>query len=593
MLESFLKRREVKNQKDAYDLFEKGISALDNHLFKQALIEFEKALKLDPKNIPDHLENSFHSFAMGGSNDTALSIGLVLLKVRSNDYILANLLGNCARKNRDYKQANNLYRHSLKINKGYELAFLNLAASMGKVKKFDKEVGLSIQQFDKMTDFILPDYYNNPEVIEELRESLSAQNEQNYTERFQELTLEKEQKEKELDLIRSKEISMELSRLKSSGSSATFVQIHEALIELSEEDVGPLEENEEAQHRIRQGHMFNVGLFALSEKRGTIAAEYFDKLLKERSKLEYVEMCRALAYEFNKERKHAVDIFIKLLGEKPHNRFLNLNLGLIYRRTKNKLLATKYLVVGAALLEKSDGNYRLSDLKRIAEENYQNGRYKKAIKLYNVIVSEQDDPASWINMGECYLAQHLYEDAAKAYKKLKEVDPDSPIADQKLRVIHDIYHRKGEEFVRDSKYRAAAGFFEKALKIVTLADTVKRAAGVYDLLKNKHRHGELMELFEEIIQKEKDAEQEKLRQDYILKGKVFMKRRDFPKAIENLELAFRMKLDKDVFMILATIFKNLKRNEEMKDLLDRWNRMVEHDDRMKKFIKEEERAQSS
>ncbi len=593
MLESFLKRREVKNQKEAYDLFEKGLSALDNNLYKRALIEFEKALKLDPKNIPDQLEKSFHRFARGGSNDTALSIGLVLLKVRPNDYVLANLLGNCARKNRNYKQANNLYRHSLKINKGYELAFLNLAASMGKVRKFDKELELSLLQFEKMTDFILPDYYNNSEIIEVLRESLSAQNEQNNNERVQELTLEKEQREVELDLIKSKEIGMELSKLNRSGSRATYEQIHEALLELMEEDVGSLDQNEEDQYLKKQGYLFNVGLFALEEKRGEIAAEYFDTLLKERSKLEYVEMCRALAHELNKERKQAVDIFIKLLGKKPHNRFLNVNLGLIYRRTKNKLLSTKYLVVGAALLEKSDGHYRLADLRRIAEENYQSGRYKKAIKLYNVIVSEQEDPASWINIGECYLAQHLYEDAAKAFKRLKEVDPDSPIADQKLRVIHDIYHRRGEEFVRDSKYRAAAGFFEKAMKVVTLADTVKRAAGVYDLLKDKHRHGELMELFEEIIQKEKDAEQEKLRQDYILKGKVFMKRRDFPKAIENLELAFRMKLDKDVFMILATIFKNLKRNEEMKDLLDRWNRMVEHDDRMKKFMKEEERAQSN
>lgn len=595
MLESFLKRREVKNQKEAYDLYQRGCSALDNNLYKQALIEFEKALKLDPKNIPDHLEKTFDDYSKGGSNDCVLSIGLVLLKVRPKDYKLANLLGNCARRNRNYKQANNLYRHSLKINKAYGIPFLNLAASMGKVKKFDDEVEKAIQQFEGISNFILPDYYNNPIIVDEIKQHLVEKNKQDHNERIQELTLEKEQKEALDELIQIKSINIELDKLKNAAHDPTFDQIYESLNELINEDgVGALDnEEEEALFMENQEHLFNVGLFALERQKGEIAKECFDKLIKRKSKLKYVEMCKALAYEYSGERKIAVDMFIKLLGEEPHNRYYNVNLGLIYRKTKNKLLANKYLVLGAALLEKSDGYYRLSELKRIAEESYQAGKYKKAIKIYTVVVSEQDDPTSWINIGDSYFAQHLYEEAAKAFKKLKAIDSGSVIADQKLRLIHDLYCSKGEDFVRDNKFRAAAGFFEKAMKVVKLGDTIKRAASVYDLLKNKNRYSELMTEFEEIIQAEKEAEQEKRRQDYILKGKVFMKRKDFPKAVENLELAFRMKLDKDVFMILATILKSLKRNEDMKNLLERWNKMVEHADRMKKFQKEEERARSS
>ena len=48
------------------------------------------------------------------------------------------MVGNCARRQKNYKQANNLYRHALKINPKYQVAFYNLAASMGKVEKYDE-----------------------------------------------------------------------------------------------------------------------------------------------------------------------------------------------------------------------------------------------------------------------------------------------------------------------------------------------------------------------------------------------------------------------------------------------------------------------
>ncbi len=59
--------------------------------------------------------------------------------------------------------------------------------------------------------------------------------------------------------------------------------------------------------------------------------------------------------------------------------------------------------------------------------------------------------------------------------------------------------------------------------------------------------------------------------------------------MESFELAFRMKLDKDVFVYLATIYKAMKRNEEMQHLLERWNKMVEHEDKMKLYQKQEMR----
>ncbi|PCI29439.1 MAG: hypothetical protein COB67_04070 [SAR324 cluster bacterium] len=584
MLESFAKKREAKAQQKAYEQYLKGCECLEGRLYKQAMIEFEKALKLDPKTMPTHLKNSFHSYASGGDGDCALSIGLVLLKLRPKDYKLANHLGNCARQQQNYKQANNLYRHALKVNKKYEIAFYNLAASMGKVSKFDEEVLSAVKQFEEVKDFILPDYYNNPQIVEELSEALSAENEKQRKEKIQELMLQKEQQEMTQELVALRVTEQELKKCEEQSDDPTFEQLSHALSELVQEKDPVL---------IYQGNLFNLGLYALSQKIHDLAFDCFSKLRKQKCQLDYLEMCLALTFALKNHRTKAIDFFIRLLGITPYNRYYNVNLGLLYRRNKNRLLCFKYLAVGAALLEKSDGHYRLSELKVLAAGHFKAGRYVKAIQLYEVVVSEQDDLVAWSHIGESHLARQHFEDAAEAFRRLQKLDPKSDTAQQKLRAIHNHYFDRGEEFFHASKYRAAAGQFEKAMTILKIAETIKRAAGVYQVLKNPNRVTELMEEYEAMLLHEKEVEQEERRQAYFLQGKRFMKKHDFNKAIENLELAFRMKLDKDVFMYLATIYKKLKRDVEMRDLLDRWNRMVEYEDRMKKFRKEEERSQKS
>ena len=53
-----------------------------------------------------------------------------------------------------------------------------------------------------------------------------------------------------------------------------------------------------------------------------------------------------------------------------------------------------------------------------------------------------------------------------------------------------------------------------------------------------------------------------------------------------------MKLDKDVFVMLASIYKSMKRTHEMEELLKKWNKMVEYEEKLKRFEKEAEREQA-
>jgi Tfp pilus assembly protein PilF len=102
-----------------------------------------------------------------------------------------------------------------------------------------------------------------------------------------------------------------------------------------------------------------------------------------------------------------------------------------------------------------------------------------------------------------------------------------------------------------------------------------------------------MEEYQKIMVEEEKAEKEVTRQGYIKKGRAYMKNKDLRNAIENFELAFRMKADKDVFVFLASIYKRLKRNVDMESLLERWNKMVEYEEKLKKYQKDEERIKAN
>ncbi|OGG96834.1 MAG: hypothetical protein A2508_03705 [Candidatus Lambdaproteobacteria bacterium RIFOXYD12_FULL_49_8] len=114
-------------------------------------------------------------------------------------------------------------------------------------------------------------------------------------------------------------------------------------------------------------------------------------------------------------------------------------------------------------------------------------------------------------------------------------------------------------------------------------ETVRKTASVYQVLRQPLRAERLMAEYEVYKQGEKAIQEEKDRQSNILLGRAYLQKKHWSKAIEHFEIAFRMKLDKDVFMFLATIYKKLRKTEEMKDLLNRWNRMTEHEEKTKKF----------
>lgn len=591
MLKSFKKNREQKAVKKAEELLSKGITQLDGKLYKQAMIEFQNAFELDPKTTLQRLDKEFKHYLEIRDYEAALSIGLILIKMKKGDYELINLVGNCARRQKNYKQANNLYRFALKINRNFPLAFYNLAASMGKVDKYDADVKKSLNVFKEINDYILPEYSEDPDFGERIEKQLQENAAGNYELKVRELEASINEKEGIGEYQEAKVLRMELQKLKAGSGNITDEYYENLYKELA--SVENPEEMTEEDKKNQLQNIYNFGIFALHHKKTDIALNCFHEVKEAGASFKYLDMLIAIAMAVSGKTKEGIKFFVDELGEEQYNRFFNINLGLMYKNVGNRLLSTKYLAIGAELLEKSDGLYHLSDLIEIADQAALDGNHKKALRLYNVAISEVDNVEIWSKIGEVYINLKQYEEATRAFREIQRLDPGSKYAEEKLKELHDIFCVRAEGFFHKSKFQASASMYEKALRILRPAETLKQAASVYKVMNNTEKVEALNKEYEEILRKEREAENEKQRREYIKMGKLHVRRKNYKQGLELLEMAFRMKLDKDVFVLLASIYKSLRRRDEMQDLLNRWNKMVEYDEKMKRFEKDEQRAQAA
>jgi tetratricopeptide (TPR) repeat protein len=481
MLNTFSKKREQKTTARAIDHFDKAIKSLNGKLFKQAMIEFNNALKLDVETIGLKLEKEFKNYHDAGEMEAAFSMGGVLFKVKNKDHQFANQLGNCARKQGNYKSANNFYRHALKINKRFEIAFYNLAASMGKVDRYDEDIKIVLQEIYKTDYFVLPEYAGNKEIIKIIDTALIHKNEKEKADRLKNMQLEKDELELRHEFVKAKKLGHNMKLLEEKADTPDTEEVFQYFLEnIREQKSLDTPEANKALHE----NQYNLAIYALKKGNGEMAIRVLTELKETRNLFEYTDMLRAIAYSLIQEKDKTINIFVKLLGENQNNRYYNVNLGIYYRRTGNRLLAAKYLLIGAVLLEKSDGLYHVSDLIRIANEHHQNGAYKKALKLYHVIISEDENLDVYFSIGEVYITLEHYDKAMEIYFKILEIDKTSEKAKVQLRKIHDHFSQKAGEFFERSIFKQAVKNYELALRAQRLSKTIKRTADIYKFLKD-------------------------------------------------------------------------------------------------------------
>ena len=558
------------------DLYESGLVLIKGKLYKQAVSILSEAFSQDPGVIRRKLLAKFEIYSRAYEDEAVLAIGEVLYDDQKQDYEFLNKIGNSARRLKNYQKANDLYRKALRGNKNFKKAFYNFAASLAKVEKYDSEVQKAIEQFDGIKSYVLPDYLNDPDIVNRITKKLNREvNKQN--ERIQALIADKEKRLEENNTEEVKQLIHRIELEEQHSYEPTYETVCRKLRQAFKTN-WKQQTIEESQINL-QYNLFNLGLYALSSNDAALASECFSKLKTGNCIIENIDLLIALTLDLNKGTDEAIERMSKLLSKNQENRYLNVNLGLLYKKTGNRLLSYRYLVKATELLEMSEGLYSLTDIQNRADEYLEIDNKAKALKLYRLVTNEIPGISAWMKIGEILLHREEFVEAIMAFHEIREIDITYKPAELKLMEIHDLYSEKADRLYRKKEYVEATEYYERALELFRNTVCISKAIKAYNKLGDQESVNKYSKEIEQIERQKKEEELEKQRQVFIEKGKILMKKKDFNGAIVNFEEAFNMKPDKDVFMFLAYIFKGLKQSRRLSALMRRWRLLMEREEK--------------
>jgi len=581
MFNDLFKSSEEKNLEEATKHFDQGMKHLESKFFNRAMIDFKKAMELAHEEVYPRLMQELNNASTSGQLDAALSIGLNLLQENPEDFELANKLGNFAREQGDYNQAQSLYKMALKTNKHFEKAFYNLAACSVKVDIYDDQVKSAIAGFEKLDGYVYPDYAgedrNPPDTIHKrLSESVVATKDK----KISDLETRIKALEETGEQVEAGQLTMDLREAKAAPAVVGPKQVVDEFMRFIEEE--PEKANQ---------HRYNLGIYAMMHHLPEVAKDAFEPLTVEEFPL--LELLKAIRLDLSGNLSEAVDQITKVLGANEYNRYSNINLGLMFKKAGKHFLATKYLIKTAALLEKSGGLYSMKELVQIAFDCSEDGNFKKAANYLEIAVTENPDERVWSKLGEVYVELKKYDEATEAFREVLKLEPASPLANKKIQEIHDYYAEKGQTLQADRKFKASGEYFNKALTILKLPSTLKSAASVFKELNDYDRADQLILQLRDIEKAEKDKVNEAERLQKIVEAKQMMQHKNYRGAIELLEIALRMKVDKNVYLQLSALYKGLKKTEELEALGEKWEKMLEHQEKLRLFEIDQARALAS
>ena len=514
------------------EVLQKGFLLLRGKLMKSASVEFQKALGLDPQGAKTGLGQQFARLIKLGSFEEALNLGRVLLELEPKNYVVLNHLGNCARHLKLREQADRFYQRCYQLKPDYTKAHLNFGANAAKLEAYDQEIEEFLARWIPGRNLRLPPYQGDTELIETVKRNLATAG-------------------KPQDPATIQEALSERVKTNWRNSPPDLVQ------------------------KVIQSDNFNLALFAFENGDFAKAAEIFCRLSNQKSSMPEVATLCALS-KFQMDPSGENFLALEQLGaSQPYNRALNQNLGLICLKAGKPLEGYRYLCTAAQLLSRSQGLYTVEEILSQGDDLFLADQKKEALGLYEEACLIQERPEIRAKMGDVYKSLEDHDQALVCYQKMRELDPNGELTRTLLQEVHDGYLKRAETAMEEKKFQNALEDNVRAERILRQLETLKQRVRILGVL---NRNGEVEKLQEEInrmrIQKEQ-AEIEGRRQSLILQGKQFYRAKDYLKAAKALEDALAMKKDKDVFMLLAGIYKGLKHTRALNALLFKWKSMPE------------------
>ncbi|MBF0240383.1 MAG: tetratricopeptide repeat protein [SAR324 cluster bacterium] len=551
------------------ELIRKGEGLIQGKLYDRAMVEFSRALELNPDKTMVKLKDLFDQYKSSGNYEGLISIGSNLLMKAPNDVELANLLGNAYRKTGNYKLAEKLYERCIKIDPTFTFAQYNLAAAMSRIEYADQSAISAISEFESMKFFKLPDFTEGKITLIRIQKELDEELGRTTTEEPGEPGESGDKAEKkDKNSKQEAEDTIDPQRIFQHVLDKIGIQTEEGLM-----------------------MMQYLGLFALHNNLYNAAWKIYTRLSIAHPQNENFKCFLAIAISLRGYIERAIDKLVMLLGTNPYNRYANVNLGRLYALQGSLLLSRKYYLYAKTLLDKSRGYYDMTQFRAQADQYFVEGSIKKALEMYEVILTEQESFSLLEKVISMKLDLADIDGALTTYARAGRMAVQPEELEKLTRKLVDFMNEKAADHMRNSRYARAADIYEKSIELRPTIHSLEEGIHAYELLKNDEKIRELRKKLHQL--KEAEQEQELLQSHYqkIREGFHFERQHLPYKAINSYEEALRLKPEKGVLIRLVKLYQRTRQMGMIADVTQRYNRLVEHRQRMERYKLDAERRE--
>ena len=503
ILEKFFSTDDPK--KELNSILERGKSLLEKNFYEWAAVEFNKALELDPKLAAETVTKLFQEMQGGGNPDGIISLGVNVLKTDPKNVELANLLGNTYRKKHNWNQAKNMYKLCLKHDPDFKNAIYNLAATNAKIEIADGNAVSAIAEFEKMTDFVLPDIQDGLENLVEMQQHFTLDADE---EREQQTEDVKEGNEiKEGTKVSSDNVKEDTNTSEKSDKKADEKEIEAEGNSIdSEQTFNYIISNLEAESEEESKACFRLGIHCLQTMEGKIAKNVFKRLLMREKNNVDLRCFLVLAISIEGDIDNAIKTFQSILVRNPNHRYSTVNLGLLYKRKGMIQKSRVSFFTTFKLLERSQGNYNIDTCLQDADKFFEENRSKKALEIYEPLVPEITSQELLIRIAKLNADNNFWDEAFELYKRILRINRQNKEAREGIKTVHTAYLTAAENYLKKNDPKNAALVIDKALNIAVSKKLLQKAINLNHLLENENRAFELEQMLKSYQNKEIQVE---------------------------------------------------------------------------------------
>ena len=555
------------SHKDVNAILARGKSLLEKNFYEWATVEFNKALALNPKLAAETVTKLFQEMQGSGNPDGTISLGTIALKMDPKNVDLANQLGNTYRKKQDWNHAKNMYLHCLKYHPDYKNAVYNLAATTAKVEVADGMAISAIDEFEKMTDFVLPDIEDGMGKLVEMQTNFADDtvelNQVQTPENKDEIKVIPEKEEKEDD---NEKVKVDTDGDDGDGDENDDSDDSDSIN--PSQTFEYITSNLEAESLQEKEAIFTLGIYCLKNNETKIAQYSLKRLLMRDKENVDLRCFLVLAISLDGNINDEIKTLQSILGRNPNHRYTNVNMGILLRRNGKIQQSRVSFFTTYRLLERSQGDYDIKACLENAEILFNDNLEKKALEIYEPLISEITSEVLLHRIAKLYLDKKLLDGALEVYKRILRKNRQNKEAREGIKSIHTAYLIESENFLKKNDKINAAVKIEKALKIAAGINLIQKAISINLLLKNENRVVELEEMLKDIKRKEIQSKV----QEKINKAEEAEKKTDYKGAIRYFQEAIKIEPQNSTLKKLIDLCVHINRPDLTEKITDWFNK---------------------